>query len=262
MCRTVVKPTVTQALRRVSSMARTVLVDVLYPKVCPGCGLRGPWLCELCQESVPQLHDEICTRCGLPLVDQHRCRMASDVVAIARAAYPYTGWPAAAVRRFKYGGEPTRANDLALRMLPMLEAFDTIDVVVPVPLHHRKMDLRGYNQSALLADLIANRAGLRLVPLLIRTRATRAQVTLDRRNRHENVAGAFSPNPEWVSPPGQRILLIDDVRTTGATTEACATVLVEQAGAQSVSVLTFAQEVPQAELQRWMQSVNALPSRR
>lgn len=233
------------------------LVEVLYPKVCPGCGLRGLWLCEYCHDLVPALDHAICTACGSPMIDGHRCQLAGHVVAKARSVYPYTGWVAAALRRFKYGDEPTRAEDLARRMFPTVAAFGGIDAVVPVPLHPRKLELRGYNQSALLADWIASRARLPMKPLLLRTRATRAQVTLDRRNRHDNVAGAFSLNQAWATPPGLRILLIDDVRTTGATTEACAKVLTDHAGAMSVSVLTFAQELPEAELQRWMESFSA-----
>jgi len=145
-------------------------------------------------------------------------------------------------------------------MVPMMEAFGAIDVVVPVPLHPSKLNLRGYNQSDLLATRIAADTHLPVKPLLIRTAKTRPQVTLDRQRRHDNVLGAFSLNPEWSVPPGKRILLIDDVRTTGATTDACAKVMMEEAHAASVSVLTFAQEIPDAELKRWMRSVTVSPS--
>lgn len=249
------------ALQHGSSMARAILVEVLYPKVCPGCGLRGVWLCDICQESVPPLDHDICLKCGSPVHEPHLCQLAGQHVDRARAAYPYTGWAAASVRRFKYGDEPTRAEDLAVRMLSTVAAFGAIDVVVPVPLHSSKLNLRGYNQSELLATRIAAHANLPTKPLLLRTTATRPQVTLDQRSRHANVAGAFSLNPEWSIPAGQRILLIDDVRTTGATTDACAKVLKEDAGAQSVSVLTFAHELSDAELQRWMQPVSESRSR-
>lgn len=144
----------------------------------------------------------------------------------------------------------------------MLAAFGMIDVVVPVPLHARKLDLRGYNQSELLAARIAAHAKLSTKPLLIRIKATRPQVTLDQRSRRENVAGAFSLNPEWAIRPGQRILLIDDVRTTGATTDACAKVLMDDGRADSVSVLTFAQELSNENLLRWLEAISVSPSRR
>ncbi len=249
-----------QALQRGSSMARAILVEVLYPKVCPGCGLRGMWLCEICRTLVPALDLNICLECGSPDHERHRCPVAGQHVDRARASYPYTGWVAASIKRFKYGDEPARAEDLAARMLPMVAAFGAIDVVVPVPLHASKFNLRGYNQSELLATRIAARANLPMKPLLIRTTATRPQVTLDRQSRHENVTGAFSLNPEWSIPAGQRILLIDDVRTTGATTDACAKVFKEDARTRSVFVLTFAQELSNAELRRWRQSISASPS--
>lgn len=257
---------VKHALQRGGSMARAILVDMFYPKVCPGCGLRGVWLCEICRETVPVLDHAICLKCGSPQHqpphENHHCRIVEHDTGQARAAYPYTGWSAAAVRRFKYGDEPSRADDLASRMLPMLADIGTIDVVVPVPLHASKLNLRGYNQSELLATRIAAHANRPMTPLLIRTRATRAQVDLDRTSRHDNVAGAFSLNPDWAVSPGQRVLLIDDVRTTGATTDACATVLTRDAKAQSVSVLTFAQELSAAELHRLMQTVSVSPLQR
>jgi ComF family protein len=241
-------------------MARAILMEVLYPKVCPGCGLRGMWLCEICRESVPPLDRDICPGCGSPVYERHHCQSVGDHVTKVRSAFPYTGWVAASVRRFKYGDEPTRAEDLAARMFPMVAAFGVIDVVVPIPLHPGKLNLRGYNQSELLAARIAAQANLSMKPLLIRTTATRSQVTLDQQSRHANVSGAFSLSHEWSIPAGQRILLIDDVRTTGATTDACAKVFKEDARAHAVSVLTFAQELSNAELRTWRQSISASPS--
>lgn len=247
-------------LRRLASMARSILVDVVYPKVCAGCGMRGLWVCESCEASVPSLTQHICVRCGSPASPEHRCQTLGPHVTTARAAYPYTGWAGASIRRFKYADEPTRAEDLAARMIPLLAAFDCPSVIVPVPLHPKKLNLRGYNQSELLAERIAAQTNLPMKPLLIRIRATRSQVTLDRQSRHHNVAEAFALSPDWATPQGERILLIDDVRTTGATTDACAKVLKEDAKAEAVSVLTFAQELSKEGLQRWMQVLNAPPS--
>lgn len=253
-------------LQRGSSMARAILVEVMYPKVCPACGMRGVWLCELCRDTVPPLDHAMSSPCELARVEsgheRHSREAAGRYVDSARAAYPYTGWAAASIRRFKYGDEPMRADDLASRMLPMLAAFGTIDVVVPVPLHASKLNLRGYNQSELLATRIAAHLDLPMKPILIRSKATKPQVTLDQKRRRDNMVNAFSRNPEWVIPTGQRVLLIDDVRTTGATTEACAQVLKDDARAHSVSVLTFAQELADAELHQWMQSLSVSPPRR
>jgi predicted amidophosphoribosyltransferase len=96
---------------------------------------------------------------------------------------------------------------------------------------------------------------LPVVSLLERTRPTLPQVDLDERQRQENVAGAFALDPSWSMTPGKRIALIDDVRTTGATTEACAAVLCLGGLASQVSVVTFAREVVDAELLDWLSLV-------
>jgi len=241
--------TTTHDLRRLAEAARNILVDVLYPKTCPGCGLRGVWLCDVCNGTVPLLLQNICDACGSPTHEPYGCR-AGQSVAKARAAYPYAGWAGASVRRFKYGNEPARAEDLAARMVPVLAEFGAVDVVVPVPLHPKKLELRGYNQSELLAKHVASAAKLPMRSLLIRTRATLPQVTLDRQRRHLNVTDAFALNTDWAIEAGRHVLLIDDVRTTGATTDACALVLKQGVGAASVSVLTFAQELSQTDLAR------------
>lgn len=250
----------TRDLRRLSMAARNVLVEVLYPKTCPGCGMRGMWLCDVCNETLPLLLQNICEACGSPIHEPYGCQAKGQWVAKARAAYPYAGWAGASVRRFKYGNEPARAEEFAARMMPVLGEFGAIDVVVPVPLHSKKLELRGYNQSELLAMHVAAAAGLPMKSLLIRTRATLPQVTLDRQRRQVNVTDAFALNPDWAIEAGRRILLIDDVRTTGATTNACALVLKAELGAASVSVLTFARELSQMELERWVKSITGSPS--
>ncbi len=250
----------TRDLRRLSVAARNILMDVLYPKTCAGCGMRGMWLCELCSATLPLLLQHICDACGSPTHEPYGCRAIGPSVAKARAAYPYAGWAGAAIRRFKYGNEPARAEHLAARMIPVLREFGAIDIVVPVPLHPKKLELRGYNQSELLARHIAAEMGLPVRSLLIRTRVTLPQVTLDRQRRHANVADAFGLDPGWAIEAGRNIMLIDDVRTTGATTDACALVLKEEARAASVGVLTFAQELSQTDHERWTESLTGSPS--
>lgn len=114
------------------------------------------------------------------------------------------------------------------------------DVVAPVPLDRRRRRERGYNQAEDLARALAQHWGLRLALDLRRTRTTRPQVGLDRAARHANVAGAF----EWAggSIGGLRMLLVDDVMTTGATAEACAAAL-KEAGASFVGMVTVARPV-------------------
>ena len=124
---------------------------------------------------------------------------------------------------------------LLARALPVDERFD---LVVPVPLHWRKQWRRGFNQSELLARHLAKRRGIPAVNALRRKRHTAVQAGLALAGRRRNVAGAFEVRGD-MNLSGKRILLVDDVMTTGATAAACASKL-KQAGAQSVSLITLA----------------------
>ncbi len=126
-------------------------------------------------------------------------------------------------------------SEMLARALPRDERFD---VVVPVPLYWRRRWQRGFNQSELLAYPIARRCGVPVVRLLARSRSTRAQAGLSHSGRRGNVAGAFRLR-RGRDVTGLRILLIDDVMTTGATAAACARVL-KRGGARSVTLLTLA----------------------
>lgn len=123
------------------------------------------------------------------------------------------------------------------------------DVIVPVPLARRRLLARHFNQAALLAREVATRTGVRFEPMaLVRTRATESQVGLSRKERQRNVAGAFSvPKRRAAQVAGRKILLIDDVITTGSTVAACARVL-RRGGAERVDVLALALVVDRAVL--------------
>jgi ComF family protein len=149
----------------------------------------------------------------------------------------YEGTLRELIHLYKYGRMKPLARplgDLLARALPRDQGFDA---VVPLPLHWRRKWERGFNQSELLARSIARRCGIPLVHGARRRRPTRAQAGLTSALRRENVKGAFSAITDRVR--GLRILLVDDVLTTGATAGACAVVL-KRAGAQSVALLTVA----------------------
>lgn len=152
--------------------------------------------------------------------------------ADAIAAHVYGGALAEAITRFKYGARPDLARPLAdlLWRAVAPHAPQLRDaVVVPVPLHPVRLAERGFNQSALLAGPIAKRLGAPFLPLaLARRRDTPRQATLGREERLGNLAGAFlARRPEHLR--GRSILLVDDVRTTGATLAACAEAALEAA---------------------------------
>jgi len=133
------------------------------------------------------------------------------------------------------------------RALPLDEAFDA---VVPMPLHWRRRFERGFNQAALIAAQVARRRKIPVIHAVRRVRATRTQTGLTNAKRRDNVRGAFRVGRG--SLQGLRILLVDDVMTTGATGSACASVL-KKAGAKSVTLLTLARvdrRVPQPAIER------------
>jgi ComF family protein len=158
------------------------------------------------------------------------------------AAFMYGGAIARAISRFKFDQRPDLARSLATALRRAARPFrvDPPEVVIPVPLHPARLIERGYNQSALLARPVAKDLGARFFPrALARIRDTERQVGLDRAARFTNMACGFRvPNAVLVSQ--RRVLLVDDVRTTGSTLAACAEVLL-RAGARDVRTLVVAQ---------------------
>lgn len=214
------------------------LADFVAPKTCPECGERGAWVCAWCEADYEPFSPRWCRRCGLR---DCRCGEVHGALAVVRSYGPYRGWVRAAIRTFKYEGETARAPMLADRLIePADDACVELGgdvVLVPVPLHPRRMRQRGYNQSALLADQLAKSLDLSVDPqILRRVRATRQQVGLSRADRQENVLGAFVSQPVR---RGSAFLLVDDVMTTSATLGACASAL-RAAGASAVGAVTVA----------------------
>ncbi len=167
------------------------------------------------------------------------------------SVFVYGGAVATAITRMKYGGRLDLAPRLGAMMASavagqsralisrQVEALASVDVVVPVPMHPHRLVERGFDQAALLAHPIARQLQVAYAPLaLMRTRATLPQASLDRENRIANVRAAFGcRQPHLVR--GRHVLLVDDVRTTGATLRACAVVL-NNSGATRVSTLVLA----------------------
>lgn len=205
--------------------------------------LVAPTRCAACDELVaPRLL--FCAACAPSVMRAGAQPAAQDAV------FEYGGAVATAIVRFKYAGR----SDLAARFAEVMAArsndgsstlrggrsdVGAIDLVVPVPLHPQRLAERGFDQAALLAMPVARRRGVRCAPrALVRMRPTPPQASLDRAARAGNVADAFMcPRPEKVR--GRRVLLVDDVRTTGATLASCVDVLC-RAGARDVRTLVLA----------------------
>jgi ComF family protein len=157
-----------------------------------------------------------------------------------RSALPYEGWVRQGIITLKFHDETAQAAHLGRRLTPLLTEFGRIDGLVPVPLHPRRMRERGFNQALLLAQHAA--AGQLAVrdDLLRRIRPTPHQVGLNAEQRRANVHGAFAV-PDGLDLAGLRLVLVDDVLTTGSTLGNCAEALAN-AGAVSVGAMTLARE--------------------
>jgi ComF family protein len=235
------------------------LLDLVFPAICPVCATRSDApghrpFCAPCWTALPIGVGPGCPVCGEPFpglgsgLPCEACRRAPPPYAFARAVAPYQDGMRDAIHALKYGARSVVATPLA-RLLAeagpgVLPAppGEWADGLVPVPLHPARLAERGFNQAELLAAPcgVAWRRPV-LGRALIRTRATRPQTDLDAAARRANVRDAFRvARPAEVE--GRRLLLVDDVLTTGATARAAARAL-RAAGATAVGVLTLARVV-------------------
>jgi ComF family protein len=220
----------------------TQFADLLFPPRCVGCSQIGDWLCDRCLERIPRVEPPFCPRCGDRVSVTGlcaRCRTDPLRIGYIRSAVYFQGVLRSAMHQFKYNGLTALADPLGrLMALYWHDHPMEVDLVVPVPLHPARRAERGFNQAALLARTFTRRVALPLAEdILIRQRETSPQVDLDAKERRENVRGAFHCSGEGAK--GRRVLLVDDVCTTGATLEACAVAL-EKGGARHVQALTLA----------------------
>ena len=225
-----------------SKLARSAL-DLVFPIHCSGCGREGDIICRQCIESLERVGTPRCNTCSAPGVDG-TCRWCLQYprgFESLRSPYQFEGPIRDAIHALKYRGVRAAAETLGWMMSEYLENNPVpADVLVPVPLHSRRLRSRGYNQSALLAREISKRTLLPVVGgSLVRTRNSRPQVDVaSREERRANVAGNFACD---VGVSGLAVLLIDDVATTGSTLSECAYVL-KDAGASAVHALTLARD--------------------
>lgn len=235
----------------------TWLIDLFFPPRCPACRLRteSVEICAPCGDAIQPAGTPLCTICGLPRQGaggDHpcgRCRRRPPRFARARACASYRhAEPSPLIdvlQRLKYGRDITYGPVLGRYLCAHLPMVVDHDLIIPVPLHPRRLRWRGFNQSALLARALAAHSG-RPVALhaLARARATPPQVGLGERQRRRNVARAFSVR-DARPLRDRRVLLVDDVMTTGATVNECARVL-RRAGATRVDVLILARALDPA----------------
>lgn len=217
-------------------------LDFIFPHRCTFCdSISAEPICPKCADSVNFISPPLCDICGIPfksdVIKNHTCGDCMKKrrhYSWARGVVVYDDASAKAIHRFKYGHDTTYSAPLGSMMADYpLEGFD---LITPVPLHIKRLRVRGFNQSLLLANAIGKRKGIPVAPFILkRTRWTEPQVNLTGRERKVNVKGAFKVCGDVRE---KRILIVDDVYTTGATVSECSKVL-KRSGAKEVCVLTL-----------------------
>lgn len=215
------------------------VLDLVFTKRCVGCRREGEYLCPGCLQGARPLQGPLYPWASAGQAEPGAREEALDAVY---APFAFQGVVRDAVHQLKYAGLQAVAPSLgAIMAQHALRHGVEADLIVPVPLHPRRLRARGYNQAALLARAVSQRLGAVAEPrLLLRSVESAPQArAVSMAARRENVRGAFVCR---AALSGQRILVVDDVCTTGATLNACAAAL-KQAGAGGVTGLAFAHEL-------------------
>ncbi len=212
------------ASKSIFNRIATTGIDLLFPHRCAGCGRLDTFWCDQCQQELDQI-----------TLTEH-IEAKPPLQAVTASGW-HIGKLREAVQALKYENVRQVANPLGEKLAQCLERQDwTIDILVPVPLHTKRLAERGYNQAQLIAEVVSKMSGIRCeADALQRVRETQSQVTVSGAERLVNIQGAFVADSEIVN--GHSVLIIDDVYTTGSTLSACGEALLT-AGAQVVYGLT------------------------
>jgi len=234
-------------------MLQNALMDLLFPRTCTGCGKpahkAARYFCWDCLSRLNVIQPPFCRLCGDPVDGAAEgdficaaCLAQAPAFNQARSAARYRGVLQTALQDFKYHGATWLSHDFSMLLLACFQthyATQTIDAIMYVPLFPTKERDRTYNQADLLAhELSLQLGGLPVKRHLVKRQPTQTQTHLTAAKRRANVQGTFSITDKSAIAD-QRLLLIDDVMTTGATVNECARML-KQAGAEAVFVLTVA----------------------
>lgn len=247
---------ISRGLRQAASggMVRSwrAAVDLVLPPRCLSCGLlvaeQGA-LCVSCWAGMTFVTDPLCDRCGLPFDHDPggvmvcgACLRAEPPFERARAVLRYDEASRRLILGFKHADRTEAVSTFARWMAQAAGGLVAdCDIIAPVPLHWRRLFKRRYNQAGILSQAVARNSGRPGIPdLMVRRRATPSQGRLSAEQRRRNVAGAFAVRPAHKAAlQGKRLLLVDDVMTTGATVAACSRAALA-AGARAVDVVVLA----------------------
>ena len=233
------------------------LVDIIFPPRCLTCEAildheQNIPFCPVCYSKIHIINTPLCTCCGIPFAGADGgnhicgdCIVSKSYFSVARAVGRYETTLLEAIHRFKYNGKIFMGEVLGKLMAEFeypLFSIGDYSLIMPVPLHPKKLRQRGFNQSVILAREISRNFSLSLDFLTLKRHIyTEPQISLGKRERGSNVHGVFSvTDPGRIN--GQRIILVDDVYTSGSTVKECARVLMKNKAA-TVAVLTLARAV-------------------
>lgn len=213
------------------------LIELLAPASCVGCQREGNWLCDSCLASDLIVPLPACYRCERLMTLGRSCDDCLEDAGIQQVTVgaTYQGHLKELIRRLKFERSQSAATLCADLILAQLDPSSVVDAITAVPVSPTRFRERGYNQSALIARLVAKRSGVPYVETLRRS-SNGHQIGLGRHERLAAIHGAFAPLRRL---DGLRVLVIDDVLTTGATLAECASVL-SSVGAKSVTAATVA----------------------
>ena len=224
------------------------ILDLLFPKLCIGCNSWGTYLCKNCFNSLQFLTEAVCPYCALrtPTGETHeRCQKKWGIDG-SLSIMKYNGVSKKIIKRVKYSLVYAILEDYfsilpneVIKNLLLFKEKHHIDYLQPVPLHKSRENLRGFNQSALIANVLKKKLNIPLLQSIERNKDTKPQAQLNnKKEREENIKGAFSIIDKG-SIQSKNIVLVDDLITSGSTCdEACR--ILKQNGANKVYVLTLA----------------------
>lgn len=228
--------------KSIAERAAHLTLDLLYPRRCPFCSGIAPAgkdVCPECLETLPYVWGPVCAKCGKPVEEGETlcgdCQARPRVFDAGCAAFLYDDQMRETIRLFKYKGRKEYGEVLG-RLLAHYAAEELAawrpELIAAVPVHRGKLRQRGYNQAEVLARSVSDSCGIPFrKELLLRPGSTEAMKNLGAEDRRRNLEGVFSARPEELALDGkrraERVLVVDDIFTTGATMDACAAVLKE-----------------------------------
>jgi ComF family protein len=231
------------------------ILSFFFPITCSGCGSYlasgdRDRICKSCREKMPLIEGFVCFKCGYPLPDGGRfCHLCGKkkkhfVFDAMRSVYHYEGGLRELVLKFKYGSRFFLAEEFAKDLADIFNEYDffkNCDFIIPVPLNILRRLKRGYNQAELLAEELSKIVKKPMLKnVLFRSKITKAQFKLSKKEREKNIKGSFYVKESPLIKK-KKVLLIDDIATTGTTVSECAYVL-KKAGVKETFVLTLARD--------------------